>query len=557
MYTEFFGLSEKPFSITPDPRYLFMSERHGEGLAHLVYGVRESSGFIQLTGEVGTGKTTLVRTLLNRMPEGVDIALILNPQLTPVEFLAAICEELKIDLPGQRDSTKALVDTLNSHLLKSHAADRRTILLIDEAQNLATEVLEQVRLLTNLETSRQKLLQIILIAQPELRDKLSQSNLRQLAQRITGRYHLEPLTREETIAYIDHRMKVAGAVSEIFDAKAKREIHRLSGGVPRLVNVIADRALLGAYSLGQRRVTTKTVRQAAREVSGDGRAASGARLWIPAVGLLAAVATIAVWWAINGQRMPTAAAPATDGNSALAAAASESLAGESTPALPDAEAAAVDDPPSGPTLDEVLQDPASRTDAEASMTNLLAAWGVSYRPGGGDACSQAAAAGLSCLNQRGSWQILEQLDRPAVLSLTDSTGRMHQVLVAAVEGDRALLRIGDRSLTVPVAEVASLWYGRYVLLWQPPNGDATVLRVGIRSPKVVWLRESLAALDADAGTQSTGGSQSDLFDEALEQQLMAFQRRNRLEVDGIAGQRTQIIINSKLRLEGTPSLTGG
>ena len=203
MYTSFFGLNEKPFAITPDPRYLFLSERHGEALAHLVYGVTESGGFIQLTGEVGTGKTTLVRSLLlNKMPENADVAVVLNPQLSVVEFLATICEELHIDVPHNKGSVKALTDALNRHLLKAHAEGRRTILVVDEAQNLAPAVLEQVRLLTNLETAKQKLLQIILIGQEELRDLLARNDLRQLAQRITARYHLEPLSRDETASYI-------------------------------------------------------------------------------------------------------------------------------------------------------------------------------------------------------------------------------------------------------------------------------------------------------------------------------------------------------------------
>ena len=230
MYLSFFGLNDKPFAITPDPRYLFMSERHGEGLAHLVYGVTESGGFIQLTGEVGTGKTTLVRTLLGQLPDEVDVALILNPQLNALEFLLAICEELGVTLPADTGSSKALVDALNRHLLAAHAGGRRTILLVDEAQNLAAEVLEQVRLLTNLETAKQKLLQIILIGQPELRDLLAQNRLRQLAQRVTGRYHLEPLSKDEALHYIEHRMKVAGALTDVFDAAAKRAVYR----VPRL-----------------------------------------------------------------------------------------------------------------------------------------------------------------------------------------------------------------------------------------------------------------------------------------------------------------------------------
>jgi general secretion pathway protein A len=253
MYTSFFGLNEKPFAITPDPRYLFMSERHGEALAHLVYGVTESGGFMQLTGEVGTGKTTLVRTLLlNRMPENADVAVVLNPQLSALEFLQAICEELGVSVPKDSSSIKVLIDALNQHLLDAHANGRRTILVVDEAQNLAPDVLEEVRLLTNLETSKQKLLQIILIGQPELRELLARNDLRQLAQRITGRYHLEPLTRDETSQYIEHRLKVAGAIGEVFDSAAKREVYKLSSGVPRLINVICDRAMLGAYGAESR-----------------------------------------------------------------------------------------------------------------------------------------------------------------------------------------------------------------------------------------------------------------------------------------------------------------
>ena len=227
MYASFFGLNEKPFSITPDPRYLFLSERHGEALAHLVYGVTESGGFIQLTGEVGTGKTTLVRSLLlNRMPDNADVAVVLNPQLSVVEFLATICEELHIEVRHNKGSVKALTDALNRHLLTAHAGGRRTILVVDEAQNLAPAVLEQVRLLTNLETAKQKLLQIILIGQPELRELLARNDLRQLAQRITARYHLEPLSKEETATYIEHRLKVAGALGEVFNEGAKKEIYR-------------------------------------------------------------------------------------------------------------------------------------------------------------------------------------------------------------------------------------------------------------------------------------------------------------------------------------------
>src|SRR5512138_244600 len=269
MYTSFFGLGEKPFAITPDPRYLFMSERHAEALAHLLYGINEAGGFIQLTGGVGTGKTTVVRSLLERMPGHADVAVILNPQLTPLQFVLTICEELGIFMrDDDTGSLKDLVDLLNRRLLDAHAKGRRIVVIVDEAQNLTPATLEQVRLLTNLETASQKLLQIILIGQPELREVLDRVELRQLAQRITGRYHLSPLSRNETAAYVNHRLKVAGATGEIFTAGALREVHRLSGGIPRVINVICDRALLGAFTQEQHRIGPGLVREAASEVSG-------------------------------------------------------------------------------------------------------------------------------------------------------------------------------------------------------------------------------------------------------------------------------------------------
>ncbi len=217
MYLSFYGLTEKPFSITPDPRYLYLGGRHAEALAHLVYGITEAGGFIQLTGEVGTGKTTVIRSLLARKPEDSEIALILNPRMQPAEFVLTICEELGILLPDSAvGSLKELIDVLNAYLLKAHARGKRVVLIVDEAQNLAPDLLEQVRMLTNLETESQKLLQIILIGQPELREMLERNDLRQLAQRITGRYHLAPLSRDEAASYVKHRLRIAGATQEIF-----------------------------------------------------------------------------------------------------------------------------------------------------------------------------------------------------------------------------------------------------------------------------------------------------------------------------------------------------
>jgi general secretion pathway protein A len=300
MYEAYFGLTEKPFSITPDPRFVYLSPRHEEALAHLRYGVGEGGGFVQLTGEVGTGKTTLCRCLLEQIHEAVDVALILNPRLTPVELVASICDELKVEYPAGSSSLKVLVDLLNARLLQSHAQGRKTVVVVDEAQDLEPAALEQIRLLTNLETAKDKLLQIILVGQPELRITLTRLELRQLAQRITARYHLMPLNREETRGYIAHRLAVAGSNRLLFAASAMAEIYRYSGGVPRLINILCDHALLAAYAANTPRVNARLVQLAASQIDGI---KPRRRFWRPLAGGagLAAAIGLAVtgflWWA--------------------------------------------------------------------------------------------------------------------------------------------------------------------------------------------------------------------------------------------------------------------
>jgi general secretion pathway protein A len=540
MYTDFFGLHEKPFSITPDPRYLFLSERHGEALAHLVYGVTESGGFIQLTGEVGTGKTTLVRSLLlNRLPDNADVAVVLNPQLSVVEFLATICEELHIEITHNKGSIKALTDALNLHLLKAHAANRRTILVVDEAQNLAPAVLEQVRLLTNLETAKQKLLQIILIGQPELRDLLARNDLRQLAQRITARYHLEPLSREETASYIEHRLKVAGALGEVFDGGAKNEVFRLSQGVPRLINVICDRALLGAYAHESRHVNARLIRLAAAEVKGELERSPWLGRFAAAAAFAAVAFIVASAWFVTQQE------PLPEPQVQQAAVVEE-------PAPEPVEEPAVEEPPPAPTLQEELAQAGDLTTEYYALASLFEAWGLEYLGGDRNACEQAAAAGLACLYERASWAALAQMDRPAILTLVDESGMDHDVVLRAVTDDRAELSIGGVRVSHPVGEITSAWFGDFMLLWRPPTGAAVALAVGSRGPTVAWLRNSLAAID---GRYASANMESNVFDEELDGIVRGFQRDHRLDIDGVAGKQTQIIINTLLAVEGTPRLS--
>ncbi len=556
MYTSFFGLNEKPFAITPDPRYLFMSERHGEALAHLVYGVTESGGFMQLTGEVGTGKTTLVRTLLqNKLPNNADVAVVLNPRLSVVEFLETICEELGILAPEIRGSVKALVDTLNRQLLKAHADGRRVILVVDEAQNLSRDVLEQVRLLTNLETAKQKLLQIILIGQPELRDLLSREDLRQLAQRITGRYHLEPLSRSETAQYIEHRLRVAGALGEVFDSSAKREVFRLTEGVPRLINVICDRALLGAYSRETRRVNRRLVRRAAAEIKGIPYSPPWLRWAIPVAGGVAVAVIAASLWPLLDERLDMHTPAATSAVSATGSAPPPAV--ETEPAAaqpepePEREAEAEPDPTPEATIDEQLLLAGELTGLAPAFEVLFDLWGIEFSEPIVNGCEMAQGRGYACLMQQGSWSSLRQLDRPAILTLTDSRGKTHHVVLKSLHGDRAEISIAGVNVAHPFMDVADAWFGDYILLWKPPNGVAFSLGRGSRGDNVIWLRQSLAAIDERYRADPLDSS---VYDAELEQRVIAFQQDHRLDVDGLAGQQTQIVINSLLGTEDTPRL---
>ncbi len=547
MYTSFFGLHEEPFSITPNPRYLYMSERHTEALAHLIYGIKDRGGFIQLTGEVGTGKTTLIRSLLQRLPENADVALILNPQLSATEFLAAILEELGVSQPDNPDSLKALTDALNRFLLKNHSNGRRTILIVDEAQNFAIDVLEQIRLLTNLETTRQKLLQITLIGQPELRSMLARTDLRQLAQRITGRYHLQPLSQADTEEYVRHRLRVAGTTNNIFPVSTCRELYRLSGGVPRIINVIADRAMLGAYTQDIHEISTRLIRQAAGEVYGeDPDLRRNKQAWIN----VAAFATVAVL--LIGTATFTAMRFITSTTPEPALAVSDPVVSEpgssdqavthqdSVPPAPAIEGSAA--PSNLARLEELIQGNEAITDTRNAFANLFELWEVTFDMDSSRACEQAQQHQLFCMFQRGSLAQIQQLNRPVILTLQDTAGTAHQIVLVALSNTTASIRLAGITHEVPLTDINALWYGEYMLLWRPQIGTVKSFYPGMRDPDITWLRESLAEIQGE--TIDPIGS--DYFDENLEAHVRDYQVARRLNVDGLVGQQTQIVINSDL-----------
>ena len=549
MYLQYFGLRENPFSIPPDPHYLYLSRGHQEAFAHLQYGLGESGGFVQLTGEVGTGKTLLVRALVERLPEFVDVALILYPVLTVAEFVAAICDELRIPRPAKFSTLKQLIDALNAHLLQSHAQGRHTVLIIDEAQNLSREVLEQIRLLTNLETTKQKLLQIILIGQPELSSLLAQRDLRQLAQRITARYRLIPLTYNETCHYIAHRCHVAGAQASLFNQAAKRRVHALSGGIPRLINMICDRALLGAYTREKTIVEAGIVDRAAAEVGSPSTQVRRLtwRVLVPASMALAVILVFLGWkwfpaWTssppIRDESASAASTNVTAGSAANNAVPVPAGTTASTTAAKVAPANASSN--SVARLDSLLASPEIGTDTESAMKSLFVRWGLDYAAlVGATGCERALKAGVRCLYMTGTWNNLRQHNRPAVIELQDAAGRKHHVLVASLTANSASLEMGGRQVEFTIDEVGRAWFGKYLLLWRPAAPEQGTLRFGDRGDGVIWLRDALARYRGD----SIAPDANDIFDNELEVRLKEFQMLRRLAVDGVAGQATIALLH--------------
>ena len=565
MYSAYFGLTENPFSLTPDPRFLFMSQRHREALAHLLYGMGERGGFVLLTGEVGTGKTTLCRSLLEQVPEGVEVALVLNPKQTALELVASLCDELNVSYPPATESLKVLIDLLNLHLLEIHAKGRRTVLIIDEAQNLSTDVLEQVRLLTNLETTTQKLLQILLIGQPELQTMMAQPELRQLGQRITARYHLPPLLLNETAAYIQHRLEVAGCKRNLFTKGTLHLVHRLSGGVPRLINTICDRALLGAYAKQRDRVNRRLARKAASEVMGPGLLLRPRRLFGWAVALLVLLILGAGWqfldWPIihrqaivTEEKLPKSApAVGPAGGEVQLERGEENIEAQATPpeslktnvtSDSSGEAETEDAGDASIRVGDLLEAGEVKTDKDSAFAILFKQWQTVYPVlPGMTICERATKGGLRCFSGRGNWTTLRNLNRPVILELIDGNQRRHYAAVVLMEERDITLDFGTQQVTLDRAGIEPFWFGDFILLWKPAPLDSSVIKERDTGPDVLWLRSQLDRLEGTQG-RPDAPSPSPLFDDMLKRRVMDFQRAHFVKADGIVGEQTLIQLNT-------------
>ncbi|WP_370551977.1 AAA family ATPase [Haliea sp. E1-2-M8] len=536
MYHQYFGLNEAPFSIAVNPRYLFMSPRHRDALAHLLYGVGAGGGFILLTGEVGTGKTTINRCLLEQLPPATEVAIILNPALNALELLATVCDELGISYDGQQPTLKTLTDSLHRFLLQNHADGRKTVLMIDEAQHLDVDVLEQIRLLTNLETNSEKLLQIILIGQPELAQLLQRPELRQLNQRITARYNLAPLSPEETGAYIRHRLQVAGLAPgrELFPPDVVRGIHRTTRGIPRLINVLCDRILLGTYGRNRPRADRDMLAVAAAEVMGEegvGRSRSRRALWFGAGAVLLAALLFLLWWLWSQGPVPAV-------EPAISPAAGEAVPAVPTPAAAEAPAAPVAPAP------VVAPEPAATDSSwqlapQAALEHLWQLQAEGPAPQLDQLCDDAIRFPLSCLRGRAeTWQELLALQRPLLLDLVTPARFAAAALFLGEEKGRALLWSGNALQSVPFTEVAALWRGGYRLLWRPPAGFSGPIGRAEVSPAVADVATLFARLDGQPQPLA-----DNRYTAALADRVRLFQREQQLLADGVVGEQTLLRLN--------------
>lgn len=527
MYGNFFGFREKPFTITPNPQFIFLSKNHKEAFAHLLFGIDNHAGFIELTGEVGTGKTTVLRTLLGQLDsDGYRTALIFNPSQSATDLLRSINQEFGIPADGTGDA--ANLDSLNRFLLRENSEGRTVVLVIDEAQNLEPRVLEQIRLISNLETDKDKLIQIVLAGQPELREKLGRSELRQLSQRITVRYHLCPMDFSDTVEYIEHRIEVAaGRRQDLFTTGAMRRIYRYSGGIPRLINVVCDRALLVAYTKESRQITARMAAAAIADVrrieSGNGLRRAAGYAGLAVVAALSCIGLFSIGRELAGddQKRNPAGIVAADDRGA-------------TGKAPDA----------GDTVRERLAVLSEQESALAAYNAIARMWGAPAASGGNPVASYAelqdgeAFVGLRLSRFNSSLADLVRMDYPAILemNLPAGGGKRYLALIGARNGRLVVApRLGGVD-TIPAAELDGLWSGRSYLPWKNVMNISVVNRRGVAGEAVGSIRRLLVR----AGYLN--GPQKDVYDEEAIAAVRRFQSSQGIEPDGIVGSRTLLLL---------------
>lgn len=529
MYEDYFDIKEPAFSIAVNPRYLFMSQQHREALAHLLYGV-SGGGFVMLTGEVGTGKTTIIRCLLEQLPDDTDLAIILNPMSDRVELLTSICDELGVGIPPKDPGIKQLMDSLSHFLLKNHERGRRTLLLIDEAQLLSVEALEQIRLLTNLETTTQKLLHIMLVGQPELKQLIGKPELRQLSQRITARFHLNPLSLKETQAYINHRLKVAGLPEgrSPFPFAIVKQIHKISGGVPRLINVICERCLLGSYAQQTRQVTREILRAAAVEILGSAspsthKQTSHTKLIAGASVVTLLFAGLVFWNWQTKSLTPTNTSLVKHFSSAMSSTTSSATS-------------------SAPQVTIADHSYANYTDAE----NQFLLWlgfplAMENRP-----CSANSDAKFLCEKIKlSSWRDIQELGHPVILVLNTPEKFSRYVVLVGINSTHGLvLDENQTTTTIPLTNLGQRWTGEIFYLWTNPPGFENTLTLGDSGPTVEWVSQQFAKLDKQKNPLA-----DDLLTLNLQERLKIFQRSQNLNMSGNIDKATLQQLNLKLAID--------
>lgn len=557
MYHEFFGLKEPAFSIAVNPRYLFMSDQHREALAHLLYGI-QNGGFVMLTGEVGTGKTTIIRCLLEQLPPNTDMAIILNPMGSAPELLSTICDELGVGYIADELTVKGLTDALNQFLLDNHRKGRKTVLLIDEAQLLKVPVLEQIRLLTNLETTTEKLLQIMLVGQPELKRLLARPALRQLSQRITARFHLEALSLPETKAYIAHRLKIAGLPDHqrpFSDAMIKK-IHQFSGGVPRLINVISERLLLGAYAQNHHHIDNQIFAAAVKEVAGtttqeEEKLATTRTSW-HALFVVALIGIMVAVWVLVPDEAPLPAAPAVAQSESAASLVSASAASS----VADIKMVKEQQLASG-SLNElrsqstVAAKPPMPAVAAHATRDFVAAQLALFDYVGITAadtknpCLAVNASNYACEKARiNSWDELKDVNRPGLITLATPDKKWVYALLVGLSENHALLLDNNDEKVVPWSELASAWNGDFLYVWSRPQAFEGDLQMGDKSDLVTWIAEQFATLD-----QQSAPLTRQFFTERLQKRVELFQSTQNILPDGVINAQTLRRLNEVLGVD--------